>query len=49
MDFQKFAATPVGANPPTAPVDETDTTLGSIDLSKVDLPLQQRHFRFPPD
>lgn len=33
-------------NPPAAPVDETDTTLGEIDLSKIDLPIQGWAFRF---
>lgn len=33
-------------NPPTDPVDETDTTLASIDLSTVNLSLANRHFRF---
>ncbi|MEL6318823.1 MAG: cupin domain-containing protein [Pseudomonadota bacterium] len=33
-------------NPPTEPVDETDTTLGEIDLSTIDLPVNQWSFRF---
>ena len=33
-------------NPPTAPVDETDITLGEIDLSKINLPVQNWAFRF---
>lgn len=33
-------------NPPTEPVDETDTTLGEIDLSRIDLPVQNWAFRF---
>lgn len=33
-------------NPPTAPVDETDTTLGEVDLSKLDLPVQSWSLRF---
>lgn len=38
-------------NPPTEPVDETDTTLGEFNLSEVTLPegsapFEQRNFRF---
>lgn len=33
-------------NPPTEPVDETDSTLGEIDLKQVDLPVQNWHLRF---
>ena len=33
-------------NPPMEPVDETDMTLGEIDLSKIDLPVQNWMFRF---
>ncbi|MEO0821618.1 MAG: cupin domain-containing protein [Pseudomonadota bacterium] len=32
-------------NPPTEPVDETDATLGEVDLSKLDLPVQSWHLR----
>jgi quercetin dioxygenase-like cupin family protein len=33
-------------NPPTEPVDETDTTLGEVDLSKLDLPVNSWSLRF---
>ncbi|MEL6477779.1 MAG: cupin domain-containing protein [Pseudomonadota bacterium] len=33
-------------NPPTEPLDETDTTLGEIDLKNIDLPVQNWMFRF---
>ena len=33
-------------NPPTEPVDETDTTLGEVDLSKLDLDVNTWALRF---